>query len=252
MPSAPSVPSPAASVPTLSLMAPGAEALPDLRKPQAGSLAATGDGVRGYYDNFYGFAYVGTDHAFLIRNMIGFTRGGLNVSAPAWSFNDDSYFSTWTEAKTTGGGTVKPFVSIEGDYSIGSTKIPLTLTYGAANALAATESDLQGNWIDDSLTFVVAPDGVFTGSTSGPALGRCTFAGTMNNAEGTSENFFAMRLTAQGGDACRLKSSEPYTGYANIGFKPAGVLVAQGYYRTLQFVVRTESGGFVSGGPGKQ
>ncbi|MDB5816376.1 MAG: hypothetical protein JWQ11_16 [Rhizobacter sp.] len=173
------------------------------------------------------------------------------MTLPTWAFKDHSYFSFVDEALITGSGALTPFTSLEGIAAVGSTKTPLSLQYGASNALAATTAELHGFWVDKSVTFIVRPDGTFTASTTGSVLGRCTIAGTMNNKEGTSENLFAMKLTAQGDATCQLRSNDPYSGYASIGFKPAGWFVSQGYYRILQFLVKTEAGAFFSGGPEK-
>lgn len=246
-PSAPApAPAPAptpAPAPAPNPLVEGAEPLPSLVSPQAGSLAAVGNGIEGTYFDWNGqTAFIDADNTLIAKQSIYFVHGKLNVTGLNWETDASTERLFVSKDSYHASGTFVPYARLSssgGDFS--------GFRYAAGNALAVAMVDLQGTWSIDAMRIVVAADGTFTGSTGGSssawALGSCTLSGSFTRDDPASlKNLFKVELNASPNGNCKLQTSGTYRGYASIGFKGAGLFDANGYFRVLGGALRNGDG----------
>lgn len=246
---------------------PGSEPSPSLSAPQAGSTAAVGNDSEGIYAaGVRGLAFVGADGSIARSFTVGTLWGSLKLTGLDWSFNPDTEFSFLSVSQATGSGTFAPKKTMNGTYAYG-TRDPADfgpLTYTIENALAVSQASVVGTWSnnDSSLGVTVRVDdkGVFTGTTSGAEVGQCTLSGTVALAQpGSAKNMYELKLKAVNAamaskDDCELTlaTAGSYVGPAAIGLVPAGVFESNGYFRSLMFLIRSNTGATLLVGLRKQ
>ncbi|MDP9911644.1 hypothetical protein J2W27_003768 [Variovorax boronicumulans] len=238
---------------------PGSEPSPSLSAPQPGSTAAVGNDSEGIYAGVRGIAFVGTNGSLAGSFLGGTMWGSLKVTGLDWSFNPDTELYVPPNAyPVTGSGTFTPKKSVDGTYAYDNRRPSDVgpLAYTIENALAVSQASMTGMWsnTDSSpslgVTVQVDGQGVFTGSTSGVQIGQCTLSGTVALAQpGSAKNMYSLTLkavnaaTASTND-CKLTpaATGSYAGPAIIGLVPAGVYDSNGYFRSLMFLIRSNTG----------
>jgi hypothetical protein len=249
---APATTTPTNTTPTSTLAA-GAEISPSLGSPQPGSNAAIGGSTEGFYNNFNGFALIDKAGNTWIRDLVGYRTGNITVgpTTRTWSFQGKSLFVS--SKPITGTGTISFGSSIDGStVDAAGTTNTLSLSYDASNALAATTTSLVGSWSATGASISVDSSGLVSGVTSGTTLGSCVLSGDLSQDTPNSlKNMFTFNLRASG-NTCNLSTANAYTGRAAIAFDPAGATVANGYYRSIYFILTTTNDAVYSGAFKKQ
>ncbi|WP_422084385.1 hypothetical protein [Variovorax sp.] len=224
--------------------------------PQAGSIAAVGNGSEGLYEAMFGYTYVGADGKIASKFVVGTLDGSILVTGINWVFGADTNYYFTDRSPVTGSGTFSQKVSMDGTYAYGG-RSPSAFgpfTYNVANALAVGQDSVIGKWANTDTSFGIAiaievdATGAYTGTMSGAQVGVCKISGTLTLAQpATAKNAYGFRVTAVNAattarDACKFDSALGFQGPAAITFVPAGNFASNGYFRSIAFLVHSRAG----------
>ena len=237
---------------------------PALVVAQRGSAADVGNGSEGLYDGPGGYTFVSSTGEIARQLVSGTVWGSLAVTGQNWTFKPGTQLYLRTFVPLTGSGTFSPGISMDGTYSR-SGETPAAwgpLTYSSMNALAVAQSSVAGRWTRAEadgigMSVDVDAEGAFAGRTFGSQIGVCRVSGSVQLAQPqTAKNLYTMAMTAvnaaaAGEPACTM-NAKPYAGFSAIVHESAGLFVANGYFKSLTFLVRTSGGSTLSLGMRKQ
>jgi hypothetical protein len=239
------------AVTCVAALLPGAENLPSLATPDAGSTVAAGNGVEGLYTGGFDLAFIGSAGAYVHSDLLTFSSGSISFSGNSWDIVSGFNFNNvGGSAPLSGSGTVVPFMKLSGVEN-GRT---VNLNYAVENALAVSQDALQGRWVSTPNGFDITVDsnGNFDGTTTG-AFGTCSVSGKMLLTSPLShKNLYAVTLNASGGSGCWLDTTSAHTGFAAIGFYQVSSDPANGYKRQLSIAASSPGGGWFKAFPRKQ
>jgi hypothetical protein len=255
----PTAPTPPALAPAPApALLPGAETLPSLNAPQAGSTATGTAAAEGIYLSRFGFAFITSAGDIFVKEIVGNLFGSISLTPQnAWTFNAGSKSIFVGIDEIAGSGTATPRTSFKGTYNTvanaSTTPSTIDLTYSPANALAVTQSSVSGNWGSGTdIAFAIDSAGSLSGTTAGSQLGICTLVGSIAlQTPNSSKNLYNISFTASGAN-CKLEVGNAYSGFSAIEFTSAGNFVANGYFRNLAFLLKTSSGSTLSSVTKKQ
>lgn len=231
----------------------GAENLPSLLAPQAGSTAAVGNGLEGVYtDFFHDNLLIAADGTYVRENFGGGTSFGVvTKTSDTWTVqsgkNADEFGKT---SPLVGSGTFTPFRKLTGTEN----KSSINYDYISANALAIEQRELTGRWLTNGgFDITIDQAGNFSGTTAGTIYGACNVSGSVTTADaGSKKNIFKVKLTASGGSACLMDTVHAYSGLGNVGFYSATDIAANGYKRMLVMSMANDNGAWFTAAPRKQ
>ncbi|MBB5192745.1 hypothetical protein HNQ50_003499 [Silvimonas terrae] len=218
--------------------------IPTVQNPQAGSTAAVGNGIEGYWttalsllsptSSVKSIAIVAPDgqlQAFSYGANSYYT-GTLSFSGTSWSAAGESIINS-TDGAYSDSGTFVAKTSITDP-----SNSALTFdTYANANGLAVTQGDLIGTWGSALNKITVNGSGSFTGTSN--VSGTCNVTGSITQYDASSsKNIFRVAFTtSQGvGTTCNAPAGQTYTGLAVIDLINAGSTASPNYVRTLEVI----------------
>ena len=241
-PSTASSPQTASSPTGASTPAVSGEQLPSLASPQAGSTAATGNGLEGIWTTPSG---VSMTNGFIdpqgnlssLNSVGGFGVseffGVLAGTAPNWTLTSGTAFISNVYYPTTAGsGTFAANQTFTGSYTDNGSTTALSWIYDAANALAVTQSSVAGTWAETGSSLTIADDGTLTGN-----LGGCPVSGTLLlTTPSSSKNLYTLSVTGTSA-TCTLQSGTTYSGNAAIKFLP--ISGSSLYTRSIFYLIKS-------------
>ncbi|MGF6242970.1 hypothetical protein P3T42_004730 [Paraburkholderia sp. GAS38] len=243
--SAPAANSPA-STPTVT-----GEQLPSLSSPQAGSTAATGNGVEGIWSVTSSVnkttAFVDPQNNLSYLSVLGTTVmqeffGVITPGSSAWTLTSGGLFNlNIYTAATSGSGTFTGNQAFNGSYVEGSNTVNIGWTYDPANALAVTQATVVGTWAETNSSITISSSGAVSGT-----LSNCPVSGTMLLATaGSNQNLYTLNVTTGTNTSCQTPNVT-LSGSAAIVFLP--IQSSSLYQRTILYSLHTSSNSAVAYG----
>ncbi|GGP20869.1 hypothetical protein [Silvimonas iriomotensis] len=214
--------------------------VPTIQNPQAGSTAAVGNGIEGYWTNSASVADPKNASKNLVLiapdgEMFGFSSATDTYNQGTLTFSGSTWAASGERAIGQTDGTFNDTGTFVAQSSFTDpTSADLTFdTYSIANALAVTQADATGTW--GSLTNGVTVDasGNFSGSTT--EAGRCNVSGSLLQFQpSTKKNLFKVTFTATQSLNCTLPLGQQFSGLATIDLINTGSSAKPVYVRALQ------------------
>lgn len=218
------------------------EQLPSLTSPQAGSTAATGNGLEGIWTTPSGFTMTNgfidpQGNVSSLNSVGGFGMseffGVLAATTPNWTLTSGTAIISNVHYPTTAGsGTFAANQTFIGSYTENGSTTALSWIYDAANALAVTQSSVAGTWTESGSSLTIANDGTLTGN-----LGGCQVSGTLLlTTPSSSKNLYTLSVTGTS-TSCTLQSGTTYFGNAAIKFLP--ISGSSLYTRSIFYLIKS-------------
>jgi hypothetical protein len=237
--SAPAAASAPASTPAVT-----GEQLPSLSSPQAGSTAATGNGVDGIWSFTSGVdktvAFIDPQNNLSYLSTLGTSVmseffGVITPGSSSWTLTSGGLFNLITyTATTSGSGSFTGNQSFSGSYVEGGNTVNIAWTYDPANALAVSQATVAGTWAETNSSITISSSGAVSGT-----LSNCPVSGTMLLATaGSSQNLYTLNLTTGTNASCQTQNVT-FTGNAAIVFLP--IASSSLYKRTILYAIHTAS-----------
>jgi hypothetical protein len=233
-------------------------ALPQLCRPDAGSMALTGKKYEGLFtgsvvpgeNEVTGFFFVASDGTYLSGNDGGSSpedymkMGKLVPSDRPWD-PFDGYYCDLKDALEISGGTYQFDDENECKYIPYSGNSITGLSYSISNALAVTLSSVAGTWSNErsNTTFSISVDGdtgTISGASSYGEYKSCNYTGSIRLREPNSKkNLFDVSLTitnaAEDGTiyGCNFPNNSKVQGFAALHYRNIGTNLSPIYKQTL-------------------
>jgi hypothetical protein len=236
----------AASTPTVN-----GETLPSLTSPQAGSTAATGNGLQGiwtanasgdkttaFIDAQNNISYLSTVLTLPVSQFFGV----ISPTSTTWTLTSGVQFlQPFFYATTSGSGTFTASQAFSGSFVANSSTVNLSWTYDPANALAVTQASVVGTWAETNSSITVDSSGAVTGT-----LSSCPVTGTLLlTSAGSSQNLYSLSLTTGTAAACATPG-KTLSGNAAIVFLPISGSTL--YARSILYVIHSSDNSAVAYG----